>query len=679
MNVNENNSIHEQIKNYYGAVLQSSEDLKTNACCCSSAPPKYVREILPEIEDEILNRFYGCGSPIPMGLAGCTALDLGCGTGRDVFILSKLVGEQGQVYGVDMTEEQLNVAKKYQEAQAKKFGYAKPNTHFHLGYIEDLQSISIPDNSVDVVTSNCVINLSPFKEQVFSEVYRVLKEGGELYFSDVFADRRIPEEVRQDPVMRGECMGGAMYLEDFRRLMAKCGFTALYFVEKTPIQPHDFEVARLVGDIQFYSCTVRAFKCSGLEDREENYGQSAIYLGTMPENKRYMDFAGNLRFVKNRPVGVSGNVAAILQTSRFSKYFEVAGNRSEHYGLYTDMDRDNNTESLDFGKPITLRDLENEAERYDIPAILDQVNGISELTSKPELTTMQVNVGYRCNLACTHCFLECGPNRREIMTRETMDQCLQVFRDNHFKVMDITGGSPEMNPNLPYLIEEAAKLGQVIIRTNLVILKDAEYAPLLDVYAKNKVKIVCSLPYYKKNVVEKQRGPHVFDPAIQMLQKLNAMGYGIRDDLHLTLVYNTDGPYLPPNEFMLEDTYREVLRKDYGIEFTDLIAIGNVPLGRFGQELRQHGKLGSYLRMQSDNFNQDNLPGVMCRDQINVDYDGSLYDCEYYHVLGIHPEGYQHISELVEGSVTPREIRTCSLCYSCTAGYGSSCGGNLSH
>lgn len=679
MNVNDNNSIHEQIKNYYGAVLQSSEDLKTNACCCSSAPPKYVREILPEIEEEILNRFYGCGSPIPMGLAGCTALDLGCGTGRDVFILSKLVGEDGVVHGVDMTEEQLDVAKEYQETQAKKFGYTKPNTHFHLGYIEDLQSIGIPDNSVDVVTSNCVINLSPFKEQVFSEVYRVLKEGGELYFSDVFADRRIPEEVRQDPVMRGECMGGAMYLEDFRRLMAKCGFTALYFVEKTPIQPHDFEVARLTGDIQFYSCTVRAFKCPDIEDREENYGQSATYCGTMSENKRYMDFDESLRFVKNRPVGISGNVASILQHSRFSKYFHVDGNRSEHYGLYTDMDRDTNTESLDFGKPITLRDLENEADRYDIPPILDQVKGISELTSKTELTTMQVNVGYRCNLACTHCFLECGPKRQEMMTLETMDQCLQVFQKNNFKVMDITGGSPEMNPSLPHLIEEAAKLGQVIIRTNLVILKDEKYASLLDVYAKNKVKIVCSLPYYKKNVVEKQRGQHVFDPAIEMLQKLNAIGYGIQEDLHLTLVYNTDGPYLPPNEFMLEDTYREVLRNDYGIEFTDLIAIGNVPLGRFGQELRQHGKLGSYLRMQSDNFNQDNLPGVMCRDQINVDYDGSLYDCEYYHVLGIHPEGCKHISELVDGEITPREIKTCSLCYSCTAGYGSSCGGNLSH
>ena len=184
-----------------------------------------------------------------------------------------------------------------------------------------MKSIGIEDESVDVVTSNCVINLSPFKEEVFREVYRILKQGGEMYFSDVFSDRRVPKEVQNDPVMRGECMGGAMYLEDFRRLMEKCGFQKYYIVEQTPIQPHDFDVARLVGDTQFYSCTVRAFKCSALEDREENYGESATYLGTMQENKRYMDFDEKIRFLRKRSVGISGNVAEILRKSRFSRIF----------------------------------------------------------------------------------------------------------------------------------------------------------------------------------------------------------------------------------------------------------------------------------------------------------------------------------------------------------------------
>ena len=672
-------SIHKQVSEYYGKILKSNDDLKTNACCTSSAPPRYVREILPMIKDEILSRFYGCGSPISMGLKGRTVLDLGCGTGRDVFILSKLAGENGHVHGVDMTPEQIEVAIKYQEEQAQIFGFSKVNTSFHLGYIEDLKSLGIEDNSVDVVTSNCVINLSPFEELVFKEVYRVLKEGGELCFSDIFADRRLPEEVKNDPVMHGECMGGAMYFEDFRRLLEKCGFTTYYIVDKTPIQPNDFEIARKVGDIKFFSCTVRAFKCEELEDREENYGHSATYLGTMEENKRYFDFDENYRFVKNKPLGVSGNVAKILKTSRMKEHFLVEGTGEVHHGLFGALALRVNPTQYDGTAKITAKILDEEAERYDIPAFMDNVRGMDKLYSRENLTTMQVNVGYKCNLTCTHCFLECGPNKTEMMTKETMDMCLKAFKRGGFQVMDITGGSPEMNPNLEYLIEEASKLGKVLIRTNLTILKSTKFEHLIDVYAKYNVRIVSSLPYYSEEVVEKQRGDHVFQSSIEVLQKLNALGYGIKEDLCLTLVYNTDGPYLPPNEFMLENTYRKVLKNDFGIVFTDLIAIGNVPIGRFGQDMRSRGKLGSYLKLQCDNFNEDNVPKVMCRDQVNVDYDGSLYDCEYYHVLGIKPHGPKHISELTETPAKQRKIKTCTLCYSCTAGYGSSCGGNLSH
>ena len=350
-----------------------------------------------------------------------------------------------------------------------------------------------------------------------------------------------------------------------------------------------------------------------------------------------------------------------------------------HHGLFNEIALRVNPTQYDGNKKITAKVLQEEATRYDIPEFMDNVRGMDKLYSREKLVTMQVNVGYRCNLSCTHCFLECGPDKTEEMTKETMDMCLEVFKKNDFKIMDITGGSPEMNPNIEYFISEAAKRGEVIVRTNLTILKSSKYKHLLDVYAKNHVHVVCSLPYYNEKVVEKQRGEHVFDPSIQILQKLNELGYGKDDSLKLTLVYNTDGPYLPPNEFMLEKTYREVMKNAYGIVFTDLIAIGNVPIGRFGQDMRNQGKLGSYLKLQCENFNEDNVPKVMCRDQINVDYDGSLYDCEYYHVLGIKPHGPQHIKELLDEPVQQREIKTCSLCYSCTAGYGSSCGGNLSH
>lgn len=220
-------SIHDQVRAYYGAILEGSDDLKTNATCCSeSAPPKYVRDVMPLIADEVMERFYGCGSPIPPALEGCTVVDLGCGVGRDVYVLSKLVGPQGRVIGVDMTPSQLAVAERHRSGQAERFGFDASNVDFRCGYIEDLAELGIEDGTVDLVVSNCVINLTPFKEQVLREVFRVLKPGGELFFADVFCDRRLPDEVKDDPVLRGECLGGALYFDDFRRMMARVGFTS---------------------------------------------------------------------------------------------------------------------------------------------------------------------------------------------------------------------------------------------------------------------------------------------------------------------------------------------------------------------------------------------------------------------------------------------------------------------
>jgi SAM-dependent methyltransferase len=208
--------IIEQVKEYYGKQLQNKDDLKTSSCCAIDRPPAEIRDILPLIADEIHNRFYGCGSPLPPLLDGMTVLDLGCGTGRDVYIASKLAGESGCAIGVDMTDEQIGIAIKYQDEQRERFGFKKSNVKFLKGYIEDLESLGIGNNSIDVVISNCVINLSPAKEQVFKEILRVLKPGGELFFADIFVDRRIPETLAVDPILRGECLSGAMYVEDFR-------------------------------------------------------------------------------------------------------------------------------------------------------------------------------------------------------------------------------------------------------------------------------------------------------------------------------------------------------------------------------------------------------------------------------------------------------------------------------
>jgi SAM-dependent methyltransferase len=328
------NNIIENVKDYYGKQLKSTDDLRTGACCCNEKPPAEIREIIPEIADEILDRFYGCGSPLPPLLEGRTVLDLGCGTGRDVYIASKLVGDTGTVIGVDMTSEQIETAMKYQEEQRKRFGFKTSNVKFIQGYIEDLKSCGIEDNSIDVVISNCVINLSPSKEQVFKEIYRVLKPGGELFFSDVFADKRIPGSLTDDPVLRGECLGGAMYTEDFRRLMMRCGWNDLRYTNVRSMDLDDEEIEKKVGFVNFTSRTVRAFKLDDLEDICEDYGQVAYYDGSILGHPHHFDLDDHHRFFTGKPMLVCGNTASMVSKTRYGKAFKVIGDRSVHYGAF---------------------------------------------------------------------------------------------------------------------------------------------------------------------------------------------------------------------------------------------------------------------------------------------------------------------------------------------------------
>jgi SAM-dependent methyltransferase len=323
----------EAVKNYYGKELRNRKDLKTDSCCCGGNLPPEVRETLPLIADEIKERFYGCGSPLPPLLEGMTVLDLGCGTGRDVYIASRLVGEKGRAIGVDMTDEQLEVARRYEDEQRRRFGYAESNVTFLKGYIEDLGTL-VEDGSVDVVISNCVINLSSDKEKVFREIHRVLKDGGELYFSDVFSDRRIPESASSDSVIRGECLGGAMYIEDFRRMMIRTGFTDFRYTEGCDMILNNREIEEKVGEASFTSRTVRAFKLDDLEDICEDYGQVATYDGSIPGHPNGFDLDDHHHFVKGKPMLVCGNTASMVSDTRYGRSFEVTGDRSTHYGRF---------------------------------------------------------------------------------------------------------------------------------------------------------------------------------------------------------------------------------------------------------------------------------------------------------------------------------------------------------
>ncbi len=326
---------HKNLKDYYGKVLGHSNDLKTNACCCDAdSVPAEVREALKLIHHEITDRFYGCGSPIPPLLEGKTVLDLGCGTGRDAYVLSKLVGESGHVIGVDMTDEQLETARKHISYHTDKFGYKKANIEFRQGFIEDLQEAGIADESVDIVVSNCVINLSPDKESVFREIFRVLKPGGELYFSDIFADRRIPKALRDDPVLHGECLSGALYIEDFRRLLAKIGCPDYRKTSEAVVTIDNKEIEAKIGFARFDSVTVRAFKLAALEDICEDYGQTATYDGGIAGHPHHFDLDDHHRFFTGKPMLVCGNTAAMVGDTRFGKHFRVTGDRTTHFGSF---------------------------------------------------------------------------------------------------------------------------------------------------------------------------------------------------------------------------------------------------------------------------------------------------------------------------------------------------------
>jgi arsenite methyltransferase len=323
----------DDVKDYYGKVLNTNEDLKTSACCPLDTPSPQVQALLKNVHDTVQAKFYGCGSPLPLAAEGCTVLDLGCGSGRDAYILSQMVGKTGRVIGIDMTDEQLSIANQYVDWHMDKFGYKKPNVEFVKAYIEDLQTAGIKSNSIDIVISNCVINLSPNKEAVFREIYRVLKPGGELFFSDVFSGQRIPKELQRDKILLGECLGGAMYTEDFRRTMTAIGIPDTRITSKRQLTLDDPNVQKKAGMIEFYSMTVRAFKVD-LEDICEDYGHVAYYKGTIDGSPHSFILDDHHKFKTGMPVPVCGNTANMLSQTRFKDHFRIDGDFSSHYGVF---------------------------------------------------------------------------------------------------------------------------------------------------------------------------------------------------------------------------------------------------------------------------------------------------------------------------------------------------------
>jgi len=328
----EGEGTHEVVKEYYSKHLETSEDLQTNACCTTEAPPEHIREAMANVHIDVTSKYYGCGLCVPEDIEGLSILDLGSGSGRDCYIAAQLVGATGRVVGVDMTQEQLDVANNAKQWHAEKFGYS--NVEFKLGQIERLGELGLADGSFDVIVSNCVINLCQDKAAVLNEAFRLLKPGGELYFSDVYSDRRMPKELRDDPVLWGECVSGALYWNDFQNLAKSCGFLDPRLMKDNVLTINNEKLEKKLGNIKCFSATYRLWKLPDLESHCEDYGQAVIYKGTCSHCPVNFILDGHHSIEKGRIFPVCGNTWKMLHETRFKRHFEFIGNFNTHYGIY---------------------------------------------------------------------------------------------------------------------------------------------------------------------------------------------------------------------------------------------------------------------------------------------------------------------------------------------------------
>ncbi len=325
---------HDVVKDYYGKVLKTNADLKTSACCGTDVLPPHLRPLAEKLHPEVTAKYYGCGLVAPAAIKGRRVLDLGSGSGRDAYMLAQLVGPDGEVVGVDMTEEQLATARSHIGWHMERFGCSRPNVRFLQGYIESLEELDLEPASFDVVVSNCVINLAVDKGAVLRGAYALLKMGGELYFSDVYCDRRLPDRVVRDPVLYGECLGGALYWNDFLATAKRAGFLDPRLVSSRPLEITNEALKAKLGTAKFYSATFRLFKLEGLEASCEDYGQAVVYKGTVWEQPDVFELDGHHLMERGKVFPVCGNSWRMLTDTRFAPHFDFIGDFSTHYGIF---------------------------------------------------------------------------------------------------------------------------------------------------------------------------------------------------------------------------------------------------------------------------------------------------------------------------------------------------------
>lgn len=319
----------------------------------------------------------------------------------------------------------------------------------------------------------------------------------------------------------------------------------------------------------------------------------------------------------------------------------------------------------------------------ELPTFREQIAKSNQFPLKPKkLEILQLNLGYMCNQVCAHCHVDAGPDRKEIMTRETMQQCLEVLKTTKAHTLDLTGGAPEMNPDFRWFVEEASKVGVVdfIVRSNLTIIRaNQKYHDLPEFFKKHNVHVVSSMPHWTPGKTDKQRGEGVFAKSIQALQDLNAIGYGMPGSaLRLDLVYNPSGAFLPGDQASLERDFKKALKEDFDVDFHSLFAITNLPISRFLDYLIASGNYEDYMYALVEAYNPAAVENVMCKNTISVSWDGWLYDCDFNQMLKLKVDSkVKHIKDYNEELLNNRNIVISQHCYGCTAGAGSSCQGSV--
>jgi ubiquinone/menaquinone biosynthesis C-methylase UbiE/sulfatase maturation enzyme AslB (radical SAM superfamily) len=556
--------IKEQVQNYYGKELQGTKDLKTDACCTTAgAMPDYIKKAIAGVHDEVVSRYYGCGLIAPAELTGARILDLGSGSGRDCYVLSKLVGPEGYIVGVDMTPEQLAVARRHIEYHRDAYGYPKANVEFLEGYIEKLDDLNLEDNSFDIIVSNCVINLSPDKESVLREAFRVLKPGGELYFSDVYADRRIPEALLKDPVLYGECLSGALYWNDFIELAKKAGFRDPRLVEDRPLGIDNPEIQKKLEGYQFWSATYRLFKIPDLEADCEDYGQKVIYKGTCSGQESAFILDKDHVIQAGLEYKVCGNTWQMLQNSRFAKHFEFIGDFGTHLGIFNCCGQ---------GIPFDRPGADDKASCCSMPA--DQSAPTKEVVQKgfvlkaqacctptssgssccappspqnedPKVEQKKKELGYiqadklkelwfhtgtTCNLSCPFCLegSKPGDDRLGRLTFEDAKPLIDQAVAMGVEQFSFTGGEPFVVKDVLRILDYALDYKPCLVLTNGT---DPLHARLKDIVElrdkKHTLSFRISLDHYDAQKHDAQRGQGNFDKAIEAILLLQSAGFKV--------------------------------------------------------------------------------------------------------------------------------------------------------